>query len=413
MNFLPRFVRSAAAACCVLLVLGCCDSGRASSEDAPAILSVPVREPLVAVAPPPAREPAPALAPTASPAQAQAQAPAPATAPVFTPRSISSGSQASLIPLAPDSLRRPSFRQSGGPRLIAIGDLHGDLSATRNALQLAGVMNDEDHWIGGTTLVVQTGDQLDRGDGESAILDLLDRLILEARAAGGAVYVLNGNHETMNASLDFRYVTDGGYEDFARVLGFKEVTGEGGKAARAEAFTPGGVYARRLANRNVMMIVGDSIFVHGGVTPEIVVHGIQLLNMQTANWLMGRRDRPALIGAREGPVWIRKYSDDEQLDCDLLQKTIEMLGLKRMVVGHTVQSQINCACDGKVWRIDVGMAAAYEGPIQVMEITPDEIRVLRRGEDPLLYTTDGVTVTASQESGVSQSPLVVSPFSGQ
>ena len=48
------------------------------------------------------------------------------------------------------------------------------------------------------------GDQLDRGDDERAILALLYRLEQEAQAAGGAVHVLLGNHEIMNAQGDLR-----------------------------------------------------------------------------------------------------------------------------------------------------------------------------------------------------------------
>ena len=40
-----------------------------------------------------------------------------------------------------------------------------------------------------------------------------------------------------------------------------------------------------------------------------------------------------------------------------------------MVVGHTVQQQgITSACDGKLWRIDVGLAEVYGGPIEVLEV---------------------------------------------
>ena len=47
------------------------------------------------------------------------------------------------------------------------------------------------------------------------------------------------------------------------------------------------------------------------------------------------------------------------------------MGVKRIVVGHTVQSQgINSVCDGAVWRIDVGLAKHYQGPIQVLEVYP-------------------------------------------
>ena len=34
-------------------------------------------------------------------------------------------------------------------RIIALGDLHGDLNATRQALHLAGAIDESDHWVGG------------------------------------------------------------------------------------------------------------------------------------------------------------------------------------------------------------------------------------------------------------------------
>lgn len=55
----------------------------------------------------------------------------------------------------------------------------------------------------------QVGDQLDRGDEEIQILYALERLQREAQAAGGALHVLNGNHETMNVAQDMRYGTRG------------------------------------------------------------------------------------------------------------------------------------------------------------------------------------------------------------
>jgi hypothetical protein len=59
-------------------------------------------------------------------------------------------------------------------------------------------------------VVVQVGDVLDRGDDEIAILILLQKLHKQAEKEGGAVYILNGNHEVLNVSGDFRYVTQVG-----------------------------------------------------------------------------------------------------------------------------------------------------------------------------------------------------------
>ncbi len=62
----------------------------------------------------------------------------------------------------------------------------------------------------------QVGDQLDRGDNEVQILYFLERLQKEAAAAGGALHILNGNHETMNVGGRFRYATTPGRIDFLR-----------------------------------------------------------------------------------------------------------------------------------------------------------------------------------------------------
>lgn len=66
------------------------------------------------------------------------------------------------------------------------------------------------------TFALQVGDQLDRGDNEVQILYFLERLQKEAADAGGALHILNGNHETMNVGGRFRYATTPGRIDFLR-----------------------------------------------------------------------------------------------------------------------------------------------------------------------------------------------------
>src|SRR5690606_2094045 len=117
----------------------------------------------------------------------------------------------SLLLLVACKNTQPGDEPAASRRIVAIGDLHGDLQATRRALRLAGAIDAQDRWIGKELIVVQTGDQLDRGDEELAILKLLEALAPQAEAAGGRLHVLNGNHEIMNVELDFRYVTPLGF----------------------------------------------------------------------------------------------------------------------------------------------------------------------------------------------------------
>lgn len=269
-------------------------------------------------------------------------------------------------------------------RIVAFGDVHGDLEATRSALRLAGAIDEEDRWIGGDLIVVQTGDQLDRGDEEQAILDLFERLRVESRAAGGAFHALLGNHELMNAKGDLRYVTDGGFADFADAVAYDPddpslAEYEPHERARMAALRPGGPYARLLAQRRVILRVGGNVFVHGGVLPDHVAYGIDRINHEVQAWLRGETERPEVLEGSDSPQWTRLYSDEpDSRACEVLAEVLSGLEAKRIVTGHTVQEQgISNACERRAWLIDVGLAARYGGPMEVLEIIGDSVNVLR------------------------------------
>jgi len=277
------------------------------------------------------------------------------------------------LPEVPSKLPAPK-------RLVAIGDLHGDASAARRVLRLAGATDDHDQWIGGELVVVQLGDVLDRGDGEQDILDLFARLETDARAAGGGFVPLLGNHELMNAAGDFRYVTRGGFDDFRDAPGVADspvdvhLLPDAARARAAELF-PGGPYAKRLAGHNTIEQIGDTIFVHGGLDPMWATR-IDDANRSARCWLAGQGPQPDVLTADDGPVWSRFYAG-ESVDCNDLARALELAHAKRMVIAHTVQPNgISAACDGRVWRIDVGLAALYGGPTQALEIRGDDVRVL-------------------------------------
>ena len=288
----------------------------------------------------------------------------------------------------------PSEASESPTRIVAIGDLHGDLDAARAALRLAGAIDGNDRWIGADMAVVQTGDILDRGDQESEIMALFDRLGEEAEAVGGAVHVLNGNHELMNAYLDYRYVTDGGFADFGEEVATEAGGGEAGtlespdsllasfdpsQRQRVAAFRPGGPVAQMLAQRPFELVLGTTVFTHGGILPEHLDRGLDNLEAEVHAWLLGEVPQPDWIRGDRSPVWTRLYSSEPDLAaCDTLSQVLDRLGVQRMVVGHTVQSTgITSFCGGRVWCIDVGMAAHYGGQPEVLEIQGDVVRGLR------------------------------------
>ncbi|HWO13072.1 MAG TPA: metallophosphoesterase, partial [Polyangiaceae bacterium] len=293
----------------------------------------------------------------------------------------SSGAGASAQGGAPARISVPG-------RLIAIGDLHGDVDAARAALRLGGAIDDSDRWVGENLSVVQTGDQLDRGDHEREIVDLFTRLGPAAAARGGRVVPLNGNHEVMNVQGDFRYVTPGGLAAFTGVSPRSPLarSAPAPYAERAAAFFPGGAYALELAQRDVIAIVGDSVFVHGGVLPAHVRYGIDRINQEARQWMQeGGRAAPDAVAGEGAPIWVRDYSLDPVSDsaCSALGEVLSALGARRMVVGHTVQrGGISSACGDRVYRIDVGLSRYYGGPLQVLEIDGEQVRVLSATRAP-------------------------------
>lgn len=316
-----------------------------------------------------------------------------------------------------------TFARAPG-RIVAVGDLHGDMAQAQRALELAGVLGwsaqGRVEWVGGDTTLVQVGDILDRGSQELGIFSLLRQLAVGAQQAGGAVHILIGNHEVLNVSGDFRYVTRGAFAEsrtvLERMMGPEAAAealsgGQDGAAAGANPkkqeweetlrarlmlFSPGGPVARELSQHSTILMVNDTVFAHGGLLPEHVEYGLENLNAAVSRWMRGEGDESVeaalqlAAGNSDSVVWNRQYAKEQftererEVSCALLARTLAAIpGAKRLVVGHTPQlSGCTCECNGQIWRVDVGMSSGVIGaPPSVLEIDGDSVRVLREDDD--------------------------------
>lgn len=84
-----------------------------------------------------------------------------------------------------------------------------DFDNAKRVLQMAGIISSTEYptWTAGPTILVQTGDIVDRGTYAWEIYRLMQNLRSEAAGQGGRVVSILGNHEVMNAIGDWRYVT--------------------------------------------------------------------------------------------------------------------------------------------------------------------------------------------------------------
>jgi Calcineurin-like phosphoesterase len=173
----------------------------------------------------------------------------------------------------------------GVERVVAFADVHGAYEELTTLLQSVGVVDTQLHWSAGKTHLVSLGDLLDRGADSRKVMDLLMRLQGEARAAGGQLHIVLGNHEAMNVLGDLRYVAPGEYaaysaeEDAAERAKHREeflARQTGATAADFDRlFPPGyfgqrrllgpdGTYGRWLLGLPAAIKINDTVYMHGG-----------------------------------------------------------------------------------------------------------------------------------------------------
>jgi hypothetical protein len=248
-------------------------------------------------------------------------------------------------------------------RVVAVGDLHGDLDNAIQALQLAEVVDEKGHWVAGPTVLVQTGDTTDRGPDSTAVMDLVMRLTQEAAVVGGQVVALLGNHEVMNLHGDWRYVSEGDVDAFGTV------------EQRRHAFSPMGTYGQWLSTLPVVAKVGDTVFCHGGIHPDVAALGIDAINerAQAQVWTGGD------LHGEMGPTWYRELVLlPEDQACAKLNRSLIALGARRMVVGHTTRrdGKIEARCKGALTIIDTGISDHYGSNLAAWVLVADDAKAI-------------------------------------
>ncbi|MGO3126460.1 MAG: metallophosphoesterase [Luteimonas sp.] len=251
-----------------------------------------------------------------------------------------------------------------GGRIVALSDIHGQYDLMVRLLRAHGVIDAENRWNIGRDHLVLTGDVFDRGDRVNEALWLLHQLQQQAHAAGGAVHFLLGNHETMVLYDDLRYVNEK-YIEVARLL----------QRPHAALYGPDSVIGGWLRTRPVMLRLGDSLFLHGGIAPERLdlVERIDETNAAYRHSLgkpkdavMGDAATAPLYDGKRSPIWYRGYFNGD-LSTQAVQALVERLGLARVVVGHTTMDEVVSFHDGRVVAIDSGIKRGESGQLLFIE----------------------------------------------
>ena len=275
-------------------------------------------------------------------------------------------------------------------RIVVVPDVHRDLAKAQRALVAARVVDKSGRWIGGRTVVVQVGDQVDGQDRSGrkgakahvchralredvAVIKYFNELHERATGSGGAVYSLVGNHELMNVHGMFQYAETDGCPECTRM--------------RAKAFERGGMVARILATtRAVYLRVGRVGFVHAGILPwhiQATSGDPASLNAMLTDYLLGSPmpktemdlfDRVCV--QPDGVLTSRAFTPDRHISKTETRQILASLGVDHLVIGHNASpAGIVALHGGMVIVCDPGMSSSVlDAPPQVLEIIRDHSR---------------------------------------
>lgn len=315
----------------------------------------------------------------------------------------------SVSAVAADDTKENNWQ--GVERVVALGDVHGEYEQFIRVLRDAKLINQRNNWIGGKAHFVQTGDVPDRGPKTRDAMDLLMKLEKQAKKAGGMVHVLIGNHEAMNASGDLRYVTKKDYTAFRsrksknlrkafyeRYVDYvKNTTEEAawpsfnkeyknewekkfplGWVEHRQNWSKQGKYGKWVASHNSVIIINDSIFMHGGISPKFATTALDSMNADIRADVFTSE---GIAGDRDGPLWYRGLAqDDEVLLMDHVDQVLAHHKLKRIVVGHSrTKGAVRPRFGAKVLMIDVGLGKKDGSNFAYLDITHGVAKAVHRG----------------------------------
>lgn len=266
------------------------------------------------------------------------------------------------------------------PRIIVIGDLHGDTAMLCTCLYMTNIINKNMEWIAEpqNTIVVQIGDQLDsmtRADSgidwetldDTILMRFTEKLDRIAKEKGGRFISMIGNHEIMNMIGDYTYVSPWSMEKSGGIMG------------RLNKFKPDSTYARMFAGRPCVLKIGDLLFCHAGILPHHLdlvndnldsineIHKLFCLRKPMSNEFIQLHKE--LLVEPSSLLWNRSYLQNN----DVMEKHLDTV-LKRthciaMIIGHNTLQNITHIYNRKLWITDIGLSRAFaNNQIEVLEI---------------------------------------------
>lgn len=257
-----------------------------------------------------------------------------------------------------DSLSVRPARTPSVEKLFVMSDLHGSFNSMSSLLINNGVIDDEFNWTFGDGHLVMIGDVTDRGENTIPCLWLLYHLEEQVK---DKVHYLLGNHELMNLYGRTSYLND------KTKLCINKISGLDSNESLKYLFSNNTVLGKWLRTKNTIEQIGDYLFVHAGISNELVDSNLSLeeinniireyVDVNPVN-IPENDEMAKMLFGRLGPIWYRGmvmnyqhyYKKMSQVD---YSKVLSHFKVKNIFVGHSVVKNISSDYNTSLIRINV------------------------------------------------------------
>lgn len=234
-------------------------------------------------------------------------------------------------------------------KMLVLSDIEGNFKALKTMLIGANIINEKFEWTFGKGSLVLIGDFCDRGLNVTECFWLLYKLEAEAEAAGGKLHFILGNHEILNLQGNSQYVRRK-YIENARIMG-EEFT---------KFYDANSEIGRWLRTKNAFEKIGNYGFCHGGLSPEmaaskLTISEINDISRQHIGMTLDRfksEEAKLVYNLSTGVFWYRSMAKN-MLERTQVNDILNQYGIRRLVIGHTLQPDITALYAGRVICIDL------------------------------------------------------------
>ncbi len=245
-------------------------------------------------------------------------------------------------------------------KIFVLSDIEGNFNVLVSLLQGNGIIDEHFNWAFGDGHLVVNGDLVDRGEFVTQVLWLIYKLEQQAQEQNGIVHVILGNHENMDIKGRTDYTQDK-YIAAAQMISKKDNPSE----ALRYLFSKDAELGAWLRTKNSIERIGDILFVHAGLSPELIEHdfSFQEINDSVRAYLDYQtseieNDRTRFLFRNLGPLWFRgmvmDYKDYYKKSThDQVESALAQYDANTVVIGHTIVDSVSSEYNGKIMRIDV------------------------------------------------------------